>query len=182
MGTSLSSAASAFDKPNRSAALAACGLVSFIWPSSAPTSSTGEVPPIFSWICFQLHPFSRLMSRIFSVSSARVMAVSLAFGRGIALCPVLGERRRCGRRPFCGDDWPRAPGAARVRRIECRSSARCDLRRARSHDRDMTGVVVRVLHFLGEIPAAADQKVDDVVAHAVIERVAMNVVALAFLG
>src|SRR6516165_7425309 len=184
MGTSLSSAASAFDKPNRAAALAACGLVSFIWPSSAPTSSTGEVPPIFSWICFQLHPFSRLMSRIFSVSSARVMAVSLAFGRGIALCPVLGEcrPRRRGRRPFCGDDWPRAPGSARVRRIECRSSARCDLRRARLDDRDVTGVVVRVLHFLGEIPAAAYQKVDDVVAHAVIERVAMNVVALAFLG
>src|SRR5215475_8695715 len=80
IGTSLSIAASAFDRPKSSAALAACGLVSFIWPSSAPTSSTGDVPPIFSWMYFQLHPFSRLMSRIFSVRSARIMDASLAFG------------------------------------------------------------------------------------------------------
>jgi len=73
MGTSLSIAASAFDRLKRSAALAAWGLVSFIWPSSAPTSSTGDVPPIFSWMYCQLHPFSRLMSRIFSVRSSRVM-------------------------------------------------------------------------------------------------------------
>ena len=30
------------------AALAACGLVSFIWPSSAPVISTGDMPPICS--------------------------------------------------------------------------------------------------------------------------------------
>src|SRR5215469_14475499 len=178
IGTSLSSAASAFDKPNSSAALAACGLVSFIWPSSAPTSSTGEVPPIFSWMYCQLHSFSRLMSRIFSVGSARVMAVLLwRLGAGL-------HYARCWASPgpVCGNDRPRAPCSARVRRIECRSSAGGDLRRARSHDRDVTGVVVSVLHLLDEIPAPADQKVDDVIAHAVIERVAMNVVALALFG
>jgi hypothetical protein len=58
IGTSLSNAVSALDRPNSSAAFAACGLVSFIWPKSAPTSSTGEVPPIFSQMCFQLHPCS----------------------------------------------------------------------------------------------------------------------------
>src|SRR5262249_2848610 len=42
------------------------GLTSFIWPRSAPTTSTGDMPPISSVICFQLQPFSRLMSRIFS--------------------------------------------------------------------------------------------------------------------
>src|SRR5262245_61779445 len=92
MGTSLSIAASAFDKPNSSAAFAACGLVSFIWPSSAPTSSTGDVPPIFSWMYFQLHSFSRLMSRIFSVRSARVMGVSLAFD-----CVIVGALRASSR-------------------------------------------------------------------------------------
>jgi Glutathione S-transferase, C-terminal domain len=46
----------------------AWGLVSFIWPSRAPTSSTGDEPPIFSWMRFQLHPFSRSMSRSFSVN------------------------------------------------------------------------------------------------------------------
>ena len=46
--------------------------------------STGDVPPIFSWMYFQLHPLARLRSRIFSVRSARVIDVSLILGRWIA--------------------------------------------------------------------------------------------------
>src|SRR2546421_160281 len=55
------------------AAFRASGLTSFICPSSAPTTSTGDMPPISSVICFQVQPFSRLMSRIFSVSSSRLI-------------------------------------------------------------------------------------------------------------
>src|SRR5215469_16019614 len=46
----------------------------------------------------------------------------------------------------------------------------------------MTPVIVRARHFLGEIFAPAHQKIDDVVAYSVIERMAMHVVALALLG
>jgi len=60
-------------RANNSAAFAACGFVSFIWPSTAPVIKSGDMPPISPQICFQLHPFSRLMPSIFSVSSARVM-------------------------------------------------------------------------------------------------------------
>jgi hypothetical protein len=42
IGTSFSIATSDFDRPNSSPALAACGLVSFIWPKIAPTISTSE--------------------------------------------------------------------------------------------------------------------------------------------
>ena len=49
------------------------GFTSFIWPRSAPTINTSDTPPICSQIYFQLQSFSRLMSRIFSVSSVRVM-------------------------------------------------------------------------------------------------------------
>jgi hypothetical protein len=37
---------------------------------------TGDIPPICSQMYFQVHPFSRLISRSFSVRSARVMADS----------------------------------------------------------------------------------------------------------
>src|SRR5262245_20705618 len=159
MGTSLSSAASAFDRPNRSAALAACGLVSFIWPSSAPTSKTGEVPPICSWICFQLHPFSRLISRIFSVRPARVMGVSLVSMRVSGSGPVVHQARpgwcshRCGR-PMRSDDR---------------------LGHARPNYRHAAAIVVVALHLLGEALAAGDQEIDDVIADAVIERVLVEV-------
>src|SRR5207244_11484335 len=61
------------DRPNTLAAFLASGLTSFICPSSAPTTSTGDMPPISSVTCFQVQPFSRLMSRIFSVSSSRLI-------------------------------------------------------------------------------------------------------------
>jgi len=48
-------------------------LVSFIWPSSAAVSRIGDMPPICSLMYFQLQPFSRLMSRSFSVRSSRFM-------------------------------------------------------------------------------------------------------------
>src|ERR1700761_8005477 len=70
-GTSLISACSLLLSPNNSAAFAACGLVSFIWPRMAPVISTGDMPPISPQMYFQVQPFSRLMSRSFSVSSAR---------------------------------------------------------------------------------------------------------------
>jgi hypothetical protein len=41
-----------------------------------PNKLTGDMPPISEQICFQLHPFSRLISSSFSVRSARVMAIS----------------------------------------------------------------------------------------------------------
>jgi len=72
-GTSLSSVCSPLLSPNISAAFAACGLVIFIWPSTAPVIRTGDMPPISPQIYFQLQPLSRLMSSSFSVSSARVM-------------------------------------------------------------------------------------------------------------
>src|SRR3546814_10321333 len=37
---------SASERPNRLTACPHCGLVSFIWPSSAPTTSTGDMPLI----------------------------------------------------------------------------------------------------------------------------------------
>src|SRR5215831_11696763 len=181
IGTSLSIAASAFDKPNRSAALATCGLVNFICPSSAPTTNTGELPPIFSWMYFQLHPFSRLMSRIFSVRSARVMDVSLACKRGICdnWCPLLDEARPGRRCRICYD---RAAHLPAVRRVAWPGPGRGDLRRPRPHHRHVTAIVVGVGHFIGEIFAAAHQKIDDVVAHPIVERMAVHVVALGFLG
>jgi hypothetical protein len=42
IGTSFSIAVSDLESPNSSPALAACGLVSFIWPMMAPTISTSE--------------------------------------------------------------------------------------------------------------------------------------------
>jgi hypothetical protein len=47
--------------------------------TSAPTISTGDMPPISPTIYFQVQPFSRLMSRIFSVRSALFMVVSFFF-------------------------------------------------------------------------------------------------------
>src|SRR5579863_9033324 len=76
-GTSLSSACSLLLRPKSSAALAACGLVSFIWPSTAPVTRSGDMPPISAQMCFQLQPFSRLISSNFSVSWPRVMDVPL---------------------------------------------------------------------------------------------------------
>ena len=38
----------------------------------------GDMPPICSQMYFQVQPFSRLMSRSFSVNPARVMANSFA--------------------------------------------------------------------------------------------------------
>jgi hypothetical protein len=73
IGTSLSIATSVFESPNSSPAFAACGFVNFIWPRMAPTISTSEEPPIFSQMVFQLHSFSRLMSKSFSVRSDRFM-------------------------------------------------------------------------------------------------------------
>src|ERR1700722_14581521 len=72
-GTSFSIRFSPSDKPNRPAAFSASGFGSFICPSSAPTKRTGDNPPISSVMCFHVQPFSRLMSRIFSVRSARFM-------------------------------------------------------------------------------------------------------------
>src|SRR5216683_6163668 len=68
--------------PNSSAALAACGLVNFIWPSKAPVISIGDMPPISPQIYFQLQPFSRLMSRTFSVNSARLILSSCSAFHG----------------------------------------------------------------------------------------------------
>src|SRR3546814_3936043 len=45
-GTSLRSRFAASERPNRLTACPHCGLVSFIWPSSAPTTSTGDMPLI----------------------------------------------------------------------------------------------------------------------------------------
>ncbi|MGZ9018318.1 MAG: hypothetical protein ACXW26_18125 [Allosphingosinicella sp.] len=59
IGTSLSIACSDLVSPNSSAAFAACCLVRFIWPTNAPTRSTGDA----SQTNFQVQPFSRLMSR-----------------------------------------------------------------------------------------------------------------------
>ena len=73
------------------AAFLASGLTSFICPSSAPTTSTGDMPPISSVICFQLQPFSRLMSRIFSVSSSRRMGVR-SLGCGLREDEAVGGR------------------------------------------------------------------------------------------
>ena len=42
IGVSFSIATSDLERPNNSPALAACGLVSFIWPRMAPTISTSE--------------------------------------------------------------------------------------------------------------------------------------------
>src|SRR5947199_7368024 len=77
IGVSFSIAVSDFVRPNSSAAFAACGFVSFIWPRMAPTISTSEEPPILSQMCFQDHALSRLMSRSFSVRSDRFMGASL---------------------------------------------------------------------------------------------------------
>jgi hypothetical protein len=69
-------ASSFLESPNSSAALPACGLVSFIWPSSAPVISIGDMPPISAQMYFQVQPLARLMSRIFSVNSARSIPAS----------------------------------------------------------------------------------------------------------
>src|SRR3546814_19841768 len=45
-GTSLRSRFAASERPNRLTACTHCGLVSFIWPSSAPTTITGDMPLI----------------------------------------------------------------------------------------------------------------------------------------
>src|SRR3546814_12199578 len=45
-GTSLRSRFSASERPNRLTACPHCGLVSFIWPSSEPTTSNGDMPLI----------------------------------------------------------------------------------------------------------------------------------------
>src|SRR5215472_12316928 len=98
-GTSLSNRSSSLPSPNSFAADCACGLVSFIWPSSAAVINIGEKPPISLQICFQVHPFSRLMSRIFSVRSARFIIVSVR-------C-LAGPTRSRDRGPFsrhCGAD------------------------------------------------------------------------------
>ena len=76
MGTSLSMRCSLSERSKSSAAFFASGLISFIWPSSAPTTSTSDMPPIAPVMCFQVQPFSRLMSRIFSVSASRFMLFS----------------------------------------------------------------------------------------------------------
>jgi hypothetical protein len=48
---------------------------------------SGDMPPISLQICFQLHPFSRLMPSIFSLSSARVMDDLLSLAGGFpAFC------------------------------------------------------------------------------------------------
>src|ERR1044072_1831976 len=73
VGTSLSRRFSFSVRSKSVAALSHCGLVSFIWPSSAPTIRNSDMPPISATICFQLQPFSRLISRSFSVRSLRFM-------------------------------------------------------------------------------------------------------------
>src|SRR5450631_3474995 len=94
-------ACSALPRPNNSAALTASGLVSFIWPSSAPVTSIGDMPPIWSQMYFHVQPFSRLMSRIFSVRSARFMRGSLAslVGEGVSSAMCGGAIAVPGRRP-----------------------------------------------------------------------------------
>src|SRR5215472_6535119 len=99
---------------------------------------------------FQLHPFSRLISRIFSVRSARVINASL-LARLAVSCPALPQRRQCRRRGvrhLCSDDrfW-----------------------RARSHHWNVAAIEMLAVRFRGETPAPADQEIDDVVAHAVIK-------------
>ena len=54
--------------------------------------STGEWPPIFPVISFQLQPFSRLMSRIFSVRASRFIVLAVSGGRR-ALIPGISPAR-----------------------------------------------------------------------------------------
>src|SRR5215471_16370403 len=100
-GTSLSMRSSAGERPKRTAALLARGLTSFIWPRSAPTTSTGDMPPISSVICFQLQPFSRLMSRIFSGE------LFASHGTPLGL-PAWEKERLLGRAVECGNGSGRA--------------------------------------------------------------------------
>ena len=73
VGTSFSIRFSLSDSPKSLPAVSASGFGNFICPSSAPTTRMGDIPPISSVTCFHVQPFSRLMSRIFSVRSARVI-------------------------------------------------------------------------------------------------------------
>src|SRR4051812_20147471 len=99
IGASLSIAVSDFVRPNNSPALAACGFVSFIWPKMAPTISTSELPPIFSQMYFQLHSFSRLMSKSFSVRSDRFMWL-LFLKAGVRRGPRPALQHSCPGEPF----------------------------------------------------------------------------------
>ena len=68
--------------------------------------STGDMPPICSQMYFQVQPFSRLMSRSFSVRSARF----------IVLLPV-GWPASCSKHMACQLPRQRTPQNARVRTI-----------------------------------------------------------------
>ena len=77
----------------QAAAAAAIGFVIFCWPSTAPVTITGDMPPISPQMYFQLQPFSRLMSRSFSVSAARFMAVLPGFRRRARTRPAVTDFR-----------------------------------------------------------------------------------------
>src|ERR1700737_472867 len=55
-------------------------------------------------------------------------------------------------------------------------------RQSGAHYREAPAVIVSVYRFLAEALAAVHEEIDHVIAHAVIERVTVNVVALALLG
>src|SRR5262249_59290708 len=129
----------ALDSPNSSAALPACGFVSFIWPSSAPTISMGENPPISPQMCFHVQPFARLMSRIFSVTSARCMGFLLLDEiKPSARRRLGGIARSCGRR---GERRLRQPGPhhRHLARIAARTLALG--KAAAAGHRDIVGLV-----------------------------------------
>src|SRR5215510_14026403 len=123
---------------------------------------------------FQLQPFSRLMSRIFSVSSARVIpgspyAWSMIFSEnrfplfGIMLCSrhLLGSIAHAALRCCARDRLPMIP-------------------QARPHHRHVARIEL-LAHLGEEGAAAAHQEIDDVVAHRIIERVTVDVIAHALL-
>src|SRR3954469_15395969 len=108
---------------------------------------------------FQLQPFSRLMSRIFSVSPARFI---------VSLPPVLSGH-------LLG-----TVGAAAPRPHGARHHGRA-LARTGTHHGHVTRIEL-LAHFGEKRATAAHQEIDDVVARRIVERMAVDVSAHALLG
>src|SRR5215217_7947822 len=107
---------------------------------------------------FQVQPFSRLMSRIFSVVSVSLKKTSLPYSGHL-----LGAVARAAPRDY------RAYGHRR------------GFSRAGTHHRNVARI--ELLPHLGEKgTAAADEEIDDVIARRIVERLAVDVGARALLG
>src|SRR4029077_9106352 len=114
---------------------------------------TGDMPPICSQTYFHVQPFSRLMSRSFSVRSARFMIFppykGLARGRVItwpSCCFLRSSNTRLGKPP--------------------------------PHYRHMARIVI-VAYVLDEGPASTHQEIDDVITRGVVERMFVKIISRA---